>query len=169
MPIDPLTGGLHMKRVLDRKDWRILGELQRDGRMSVTTLARRVGLSRATVTDRIEALRGAGVIRGFAVDVDPVKVGLAVSAFVRIRASTTRFKPLVRQINEIPEVTELHVMSGTDLMLAKIVACSTAHLERVVKRIALLADTETALIFSTRKSGLVFDDALAGQLRQFGA
>ncbi len=157
-----------MKQVLDRKDWRILGELQKDGRISISTLARRIGLSRAAVTDRIDALREAGVICGFSVIVDPVKVGLAVSALVRIRASTTRFRPLVRQINEIPEVTELHVLSGADLMLAKVVACSTAHLERVVKRIALLADTETALIFSTRKSALVLDDALAGQLRQYG-
>jgi Lrp/AsnC family transcriptional regulator, leucine-responsive regulatory protein len=158
-----------MKQVLDRKDWRILGELQKDGRIPVSALARRVGLSRASVTDRIEALREAGVIRGFSVIVDPVKVGLAVSALVRIRASTTRFRPLVRQLSEIPELTELHVLSGADLMQAKVVACSTAHLERVVKRIALLADTETALIFSTRKSALLLDDALAGQLRQYGA
>lgn len=155
-----------MKPILDRKDWRILGELQKDGRIAVTTLARRVGLSRAAVTDRIEALRDSGVIRGFSVNVDLVKVGLGVSAFVRLKASTTRFKPLVRQISEIPEVTELHVLSGADLMLAKVVACSTAHLERVVKRIALLADTETALIFSTRKMNLALDDQLAERMRQ---
>jgi Lrp/AsnC family leucine-responsive transcriptional regulator len=101
-----------MKQVLDRKDWKILGELQKDGRISVTTLARKVGLSRASVTDRLEALRAAGVIQGLTVIVDLVKVGLPVSAYVRIRASTTRFKPLVRQLNEIPEVTELHVLSG---------------------------------------------------------
>lgn len=130
-----------MKRVLDYTDWELLRELQLDARRSVTALAGKVGLSRASVTDRIEALRAAGVIRGFSVDVDLVKVGLSVSAYVRIRASTTRFKPLVRQLNEIPEVTELHVLSGADLMLAKVVACSTEHLERVVKRIALLADT----------------------------
>jgi len=158
-----------MKQVLDRKDWKILGELQKDARVSVTLLAKRVGLSRAAVTDRIDALRDAGIIRGFSVDVDPVKVGLAVAAFVRIRASTTRFRPLVRQINEIPEVTELHVLSGSDLMLAKVVCCSTAHLERVVKRIAMLADTETALIFSTRKSRLVFDDELAERMKQAGS
>lgn len=158
-----------MKQVLDRKDWKILGELQKDGRVSVTTLARKVGLSRASVTDRIEALRAAGVIRGFSVDVDLAKVGLSVSAFVRIRASTTRFKPLVRQLNEIPEVTELHVLSGADLMLAKVVACSTGHLERAVKQIALLADTETSLIFSTRKSKLSFDDELAARLKQYGS
>jgi len=160
---------LHRKQRLDRKDWRILGELQKDGQVSVSTLARRIGLSRATVTDRIDALREAGVIRGFSVVVDPAKVGLAVSALVRIRASTTRFRPLLRQINEIPEVTELHVLSGADLMQARVVACTMAHLERVVQRIALLAETETALIFSTRKSAPPLDDAPAGQLPQYGA
>lgn len=157
-----------MKQALDRKNWRILGELQKDGRISVTTLARRIGLSRAAVTERIEALRNTGVIRGFSVNLDLVKVGFAVSAFVRIRASTTRFKPLVQKINEIPEVTELHVVSGSDLMLARVVSCSTEHLERVVKRIAMLADTETTLIFSTRKSSLALDDELAERMRQYG-
>lgn len=157
-----------MSKLLDRKDWRILGELQKDGRVPFTTLARRVGLSRAAVTDRIDALRTAGVIRGFSVDIDPLKIGLAVSAVVRIRASTIRFRPLVRQITEIPEVTELLVLSGSDLMLAKVVACSTAHLERIVKRIALLADTETSLIFSVRKSRFTLDDALAERLKQYG-
>lgn len=157
-----------MKQLLDRKDWKILGELQKDGRIAVTALARRVGLSRAAVTDRIGALCDAGVIRGFSVNVDLVKVGFAVSAYVRIRASTTRFKPLVQKINEIPEVTELHVVSGSDLMLARVVSCSTEHLERVVKRIALLADTETTLIFSTRKSNLVFSDELAQTIELYG-
>ena len=158
-----------MTQLLDRKNWKILGELQKDGRVPVTALARRVGLSRAAVTDRIEAMRDTGVIRGFSVDVDLVKVGFAVSAYVRIRASTTRFKPLVQKINEIAEVVELHVVSGSDLMLARVVSCSTEHLERVVKRIALLADTETTLIFSTRKSQLVFDDELAERMSRYGA
>jgi Lrp/AsnC family transcriptional regulator, leucine-responsive regulatory protein len=158
-----------MKKVLDRKDWRILGELQKDGRLSMTTLAKRVGLSRAAATERMEALREAGVIRGFTVSVDLEKVGFAVSAYVRLKASTTRFRPLVRQVGEIPEVVELHVLSGADLMLARVVACSTTHLERVVKRIALLADTETALIFSTRKAAIAFDDELAERMRQYGA
>ena len=66
-----------MTESLDATDWSILVEVQRDGRIPLTELGRRVSLSASATTERVERLEAAGVITGYRADVDLAKVGLA--------------------------------------------------------------------------------------------
>jgi Lrp/AsnC family leucine-responsive transcriptional regulator len=64
---------------------RLLAELHANPRMSMSELARRVGMSAPAVTDRVQRLERAGVIAGFRMDVAPAALDMAVTELVRIR------------------------------------------------------------------------------------
>lgn len=67
---------------MDRTDQRILSELQKDGRLSVTELAERVGLSLSPCHRRVRALEDSGVLLGYRAQLDPCALGLNFSAIV---------------------------------------------------------------------------------------
>ncbi len=110
---------------LDKFDWLILNELQRDGRLSNAELAQRVGLSAAPCWRRVRALEQAGYIQGYRAVIDRHKVGLDVLAFVRLDAERNRgdiTRELEEAIRKIPEVISCHYISGTGTFELEVVA-----------------------------------------------
>ncbi len=110
---------------LDKFDWLILNELQRDGRLSNTQLAGLVGLSAAPCWRRVKALEKAGYITGSREVIDRHKVGLDVLAFVRLDAERNRgdiTRELEEAIRKIPEVISCHYISGTGTFELEVVA-----------------------------------------------
>lgn len=100
---------------LDEHDLAILDFLQEDGRQTNQDLADAVGLSPSPCLRRTKRLEQAGVIAGYVALVDPAKMGLEVTAFVRIRLSSQDDAHLERfeeAIVEIPEVMECYLMTG---------------------------------------------------------
>ena len=107
---------MQFMETLDKFDWMILNELQRDGRLSNAELAERVGLSAAPCWRRVRALEKAGIITGYRAEIDRHKVGLDVLAFVRLDAERNRgdvTRELEEAIRKIPEVISCHYISGT--------------------------------------------------------
>lgn len=107
---------MRFMETLDKFDWLILNELQRDGRLSNAELAERVGLSAAPCWRRVRALEKAGIITGYRAEIDRHKVGLDVLAFVRLDAERNRgdvTRELEEAIRKIPEVISCHYISGT--------------------------------------------------------
>jgi Lrp/AsnC family transcriptional regulator, leucine-responsive regulatory protein len=80
------------ERLLDNTGWRILEELQGNARLTHKELDRRVNLSAPAAADRIKRMEEAGIITGYRAQVDPERVGLPLTAFVRMKcpAPTTR-------------------------------------------------------------------------------
>src|SRR5690242_21459149 len=74
--------------LLDDVNRRLVAVLHEDPRISMSALARRLGMSAPAVTERLQRLERAGVVRGYRVDVDPAALGLPVTAFARDRKST---------------------------------------------------------------------------------
>ncbi len=110
---------------LDKFDWLILNELQRDGRQSNAELAQRVGLSAAPCWRRVRALEQAGFIQGYRAVIDRHKVGLDVLAFVRLDAERNRgdlTREMEAAIQQIPEVIACHYISGTGTFELEVVA-----------------------------------------------
>jgi DNA-binding Lrp family transcriptional regulator len=88
-----------MAESLDATDWAILGEVQRDGRIPLTELGRRVNLSASATTERVKRLEATGVVTGYRAVVDLEKVGCAVLAVVRLKYAGSSHSPLrVRRI-----------------------------------------------------------------------
>ncbi len=108
---------------IDAFDRRIIEALREDGRMSVTELARRVGLSKTPCQVRMRRLMEEGYIRGFRAVIDPAKLGLDHIAFAEVKLSDTREAALGefrRAVLRIAEVEECHMIASSFDFLLKV-------------------------------------------------
>jgi Lrp/AsnC family leucine-responsive transcriptional regulator len=138
---------------LDRTDWQLLEELQRDGRASYADLARTVAMSPSAVAERVRRLEEAGVIAGYRAAIDPDRVGLQVMAFVRLRYPNGNYRPFHALLDSTPEVVEAHHVTGEDCFVLKVVARSMRHLEEVTGRISGLGAVTTSVVYSSPLTG----------------
>ena len=110
-------------RPIDRTDQRILAELAQDGRLSVTELARRVGLSKSPAQVRLRRLQDAGYILGFRAVIDMARLGRDHIAFVEVRLGDTT-EPALQAFNTavraIPEIEQCHMIAGAFDYLLKV-------------------------------------------------
>ncbi|HEX6197461.1 MAG TPA: Lrp/AsnC family transcriptional regulator [Jiangellaceae bacterium] len=134
---------------LDETDLRILDALQRDGRASFADLAREVAMSASAVTERVRRLESLGVISGYGAMVDAERLGLTVTAFVRLKYPTGNYKPLHDLLAVTPEVVECHHVTGDDCFILKVLARSMRHLEQTTGRIAGLGSVTTSVVYSS--------------------
>lgn len=103
---------------LDAFDRRILAELQKDGRICISDLAERVGLSNSPCWRRVKALEERGVICRYAAIVNPAAVGLGLNVFVSATLNLHRAEEFEAAVAERPEVVECFAMTGEqDYML----------------------------------------------------
>ncbi|MDP9842597.1 Lrp/AsnC family transcriptional regulator [Streptosporangium lutulentum] len=137
-----------MTESLDATDWSILVEVQRDGRIPLTELGRRVSLSASATTERVKRLEAAGVITGYHATVDLTKVGYAVLAVVRLKYPGNRHQPLHQLLDERSEILECLRTTGDDCYLLKVAATSMAHLEQLIDELAQFGSTTTNLVYS---------------------
>lgn len=108
---------------LDPFDRKILAILAEDGRISVTDLARRVGISKTPCQVRMRRLIETGVITGFHAALDPAKLGLDHIAFTEVKLSDTRENALEdfnAAVRRIPEVEECHMIASSFDYLLKV-------------------------------------------------
>ncbi|MFJ8814408.1 Lrp/AsnC family transcriptional regulator [Amycolatopsis thermoflava] len=136
-----------MTETLDATDWAILTELQRDGRVPLTELARRVNLSASATTERVKRLEASGVITGYRAEVDLGKVGYPVLAVVRLKYPGSRHEPLHRLLAERCEILECLRTTGDDCYTLKVAAASMEHLEEVADQLAQFGSTTTSVVY----------------------
>ena len=136
---------------LDRVDRAIVRELTQDGRMSVAALAERVHISRAHCYSRLNRLQDAGVITGFTVRVDPVKVGFGASAHVTMKLRQHDWRELRATLLAIPEVSHVSLVGGNMDVILLVRAADNAALRDVVlnqlQAIPEVIATRTSLVF----------------------
>lgn len=126
----------------------LLAELHDDPRISMSALARKVGMSAPAVTERVQRLRESGVITGFRMDVDPAALGMPVSAFVRIRPTAGQLPKIAALAQELPQVTECYRITGEDCFLVRVQAPSIPALEETLDRFLLYGQTITSIVHS---------------------
>lgn len=118
-----MDGKYPIKGEIDAFDRRILDALRDDGRMSITELAKRVGLSKTPTQVRLKRLIDERYIRGFRAVIDPAKLGLDHIAFAEVKLSDTREAALDefrRAVLKIPEVEECHMIASSFDYLLKV-------------------------------------------------
>ncbi|GAA5235955.1 Lrp/AsnC family transcriptional regulator [Verticiella sediminum] len=121
---------------LDRTDWRILAELQRDCRLTNQELAGRVALSPSPCLRRVKRLEAAGVIRQYVALVDAQKVGFGLAAYIEVRLQkqlTDSYAPLeefARAVQRWPEVAACYATTGDMDYLLRVQVEDLAHFSR---------------------------------------
>jgi len=136
---------------LDDIDWAILEHLQGEGRVGFRELGRRVGLSAPAVTARVRRLEAAGVISGYRAVVDPQHLGLPVLAFVRVSSAggVEADEEFVREASRLPEIREVHRVTGAETYLLRVLVTSVQDLERILRPLWRFGDTVTGVVMST--------------------
>lgn len=134
-----------MPKIIDELDARLLRLFREDPRVGIAEAARRLGAARGTVQARLDRLRDRGIVTGFGPEVDPVRLGYPILAFVFLEISQGRLPEAVEVLEGIPEVVEAHGVSGPRDLLVRVVARDTDHLQQVINGIL----TTTAVRRST--------------------
>jgi Lrp/AsnC family leucine-responsive transcriptional regulator len=138
------------EKLLDEVGWRILHELQENARISFTELGRRLKLSTPAVAERVHRLEEAGIISGYHAAVDTSKIGLPITAFVRLSVISRAVNIKVMALaNEMPEVLECHRLTGSDCFIMKVVVPSVAHLETLLDELAAHGTPTTTIVLSS--------------------
>lgn len=127
-------------RELDRIDRQILRELQAQGRLSLTELGERVGLSTTPCTERVRRLEQEGVIMGYSARLNPAHLEAGLLVFVELNLaykSADVFEEFRRAVLKLPHVLECHLVSGDFDYLIKARICEMASYRRLLGDILL--------------------------------
>ena len=135
--------------LLDERNLQLLALLRDDPRMSVSEMARQVGMSAPAVRERLQRLEESGVIAGYRVDIDPRALGYAIAAFVRIKPMPGQLPNIVELAQRLPQVSECHRVTGEDCFLVKVHLESLDTLDRILDQFLIYGNTATMLVQST--------------------
>jgi len=117
---------------VDRIDAAILDLFATEPRIGVLEASRRLRLARGTVQARLDKLTTRGVVTGWGPDVDAAALGFPVTAFVTLEIAQTGHVEIARRLADVPEVLEVHTVTGNGDLLCRVVARSNTDLQRVL-------------------------------------
>jgi len=126
--------------MIDDLDARIIRLFTDDPRIGVLEASRRLGVARGTVQARLDKLRSSGVIRSTSPTVDPAALGYRVTAFASLDIRQGARESVAAHLSRIPEVLEVHTITGQGDLLCRIVARDNDDLQRVIDELVGDAD-----------------------------
>jgi Lrp/AsnC family leucine-responsive transcriptional regulator len=135
--------------ILDDIDRNILRELQEDARISYAELGRRVGLTTPAVIERVRKLEDAKIITGYRAEIDTAKVGLPITAFVRMSITGVDYSHIIEVAQQSKEVLECHRGTGGDSFIMKVAVASVEHLQEIIDKLTPYGITTTAIVLSS--------------------
>lgn len=134
---------------LDTVNIRLLNELQANPRLTMAELGRRVGMSSPAVTERVRQMEDTGIILGYRLDINPVLLGLPISAYIRIRPNPGQLPKVAELAGQIPEVVECHRITGEDCFILKVYIPAMDQLDRILDCLLVYGSTTTSIIQSS--------------------
>lgn len=120
--------------MIDRLDADLIALLTEEPRLGVFEASRRLGVARGTVQARLDRLQRTGVIKDFAPTIDSLRLGFPVTAFITAEIAQSDLS-VIDHLRGIPEVLEVHTVTGAGDLLIRVVARSNADLQRVISGI----------------------------------
>ncbi|GFZ85596.1 AsnC family transcriptional regulator [Elstera cyanobacteriorum] len=131
---------------LDAVDRALVEALAADARQPLNALAKQVGLSAPSVSDRLKRLEGAGVIRGYTVDLDQKALGYRLQAIVRVKPLPGQLHMVQRALEEQPYVIECDKVTGDDCFIVRIVLRDIEQLDEILEGLSERAETSSAIV-----------------------
>jgi len=140
---------LNYKPAIDGLDVQILQVLQQNARISLSELGRQIKLSQPAVAERVRRLEEADIIRGYHADIDPGKIGLPITAYIRITTAGPQYRTMVAVLEDVPEVVECHTLTGDDCVILKVLVASISQLEGIINQLWPYGTTSTSIVLSS--------------------
>ena len=140
-------------KVIDELDAAILLLLSSDGRISMSELAAKIGLSAPSVTERVRQLQHKGIIRSISADIDWKALGYVLEAIVRIKPRPGELHKVEAMIDAQPRFTHCDKVTGEDCFVARLVVRDIGELDPLLDPFHDRAETSTAIVKSSPLSG----------------
>ena len=135
-------------KLLDATGWQLLGALQENARLSFRELGKLVGLAPSTVAERVRRLEEAGVLLGYHAEVNLAKVGLPITAFIRMSTPGQNSARIGVLLLAMPEILECYRLTGGEAFIMKVSVSSVEHLEELIDHLSQYGQPTTALVLS---------------------
>ena len=137
------------EKPLDQIGLKILSVLQKNARMPLSRIGKKVGLSAPAVAERMRKLEEAGIIKGYHARIAPEAVGRSVSAFINLTTDPRNYKAVKTLATDMHQITSCHHISGDASFIIHVLVKDLPALESVVKRLSPFGQTQTAIVLST--------------------
>ena len=140
---------------MDATDRQLIALLRKDARTSIAVLAKKLGVSRGTVSNRIAKLEDSGVIVGYTVRLRPDAQPNEIKAWMGIAVEGNETRAVIASLLGEPGVATLHDTNGRWDLLAELRAANLAELSQVLERIRLvrgISSTETSIHLQTYRT-----------------
>ncbi|TDV38040.1 MULTISPECIES: Lrp/AsnC family transcriptional regulator [Burkholderiaceae] len=137
---------------MDDIDTKLIGLLRHDARLSIATLASKLGVARGTVTARLRKLENEHVIVGYTLKLRPEEDDTRIRAWMGVQIDGNRTQEVIASLLGEPAAVALHDTNGRWDLLAELRASSPAELSKVLERIRLtkgIRHTETSILLKT--------------------
>lgn len=134
---------------MDTLDLDILSSLDSDPRRAYADLARELDVSQPTIADRVRRLETRGILRGSMIKLDFARLGFAINAFVRIKATRHPGRGLIQAARAMPQVVEMYSVTGEDCLIARVATRSVEELGVVLERLSVFGLTSSSVILET--------------------
>lgn len=144
--------------MIDAIDWKILKELQINARTTFAELGRRVGLTTPAVIERVRKLEDAQIITGYRAEIDASKVGLPITAFIRMSITGVDYSHIIKVVQESNEVLECHRGTGGDSFIIKVAVADVGHLQTLIDKLTPYGITTTSIVLSSPVKSRVIEN-----------
>ncbi len=142
---------------IDKSNWLILEELQRNARVPLTEISKKVGLSSPSVAERIQKMEEAGIINGYTAMINMEALGNSLGIYISIKIRFGQVKNFEEYVKTVPEICECHKLTGHDCMLMKGYVKNPKHLENLNERLTVYGELTTSLILTSIVSDKVYN------------
>lgn len=149
---------LQSDRLLDRVGWSLLRLLQENARLSFRQIGEAIGLTAPAVAERVRRLEDSGIIKGYHAEVDLVKAGRPIMAFVGLMTSSQQSTRFRKVVGDMPEVIECHCVTGTESYVLKVAVTSVPHLEHLLFDLGNYGEVRTSLVLSSQVTRRVIEE-----------
>ena len=140
-------------KTINPKDEKLLDTLKNNARLSISELARQLGVSRTTAQQRLQRLETTGVITGYALRLGNEYLDNSIHAHVNLQVEPVHSSKIIALLKDNPRIETLYTVSGKIDFIAIVTAPSASALDKTLDEISLLKgvkSTETAIILSTK-------------------
>jgi DNA-binding Lrp family transcriptional regulator len=137
---------------MDDIDHKLIAALRVDGRAPLAQLAKRVGVARGTVQNRLDKLLADGTVLGFTIRVRQDDAASGVRAIMMIEVAGKTTTAVINALRGIPELAVLHTTNGAWDLVAEIRAASLADFDRVLREVRLIdgvINSDTSILLTS--------------------
>ena len=140
---------LKTERVLDALGVKILKLLQANARMAFSEIGRKVGVSSPAVAERVCKMEEAGIINGYHAQIDPLKIGLPVTAYIHLSSGPEKSAKFLAFAENALEIMECSCITGSASFMLHVMTRSVSHLDMLVEKLERFGPTRSSIVLRT--------------------